>query len=645
MATLAPRRIPNVVLGLSLFWGGVLSAFFWTNGFNFKFLLPWSVAICAGVWVAHERSKDFKRQILARLKYRENARLPVADRGAFLNSDKGVFSTLGPIPFHELPLPRLQSYSFADLLLHCPPELLKDNAFVRISGKFLNQSAREKNGAHLAVFDALAMTMLHPANVKVPAGIDRHGGRSLLSHSLLVAGLMFQRAPAYVYMPTHGMAAIDINFKLDALDPLIPIVAMAHDLGKIRKMVLDDSGKATALLPGHGQQASRDIAALQEFWSAQISIEDRRIIQWILAYSGRVANTPIQRAKGEGVAVVTSDRLHALMGLLGECDRLAGAIEMGGAYQFDEPPKAVATQAQVEEAVDPVNLLNALAKYFAMNMPVNARSPMRSVGFKCKDAEFSRDRHVVIIDELEFVKSFSQHIEKPELNSRDGKSSALTKRVLELLDENNFLFRIDEGPNVAKRPATSCLYKIEFRDASKPEADPALVLSSSFIVDVTDWPGMIKLQNYPNCLSIPKFAGFRLGRQPAKTRRSADDSIAAESLGGEVQPVGMDLGVLLENRKSKKSAHPARVIQKIGEGLFNRTIKVAAADEKALAIVGSDDFFRDLGLAIEHYETLPESRAALGILQITRSIKNPETHVVRLDKAVYQKFAAFSLAQ
>ena len=76
-----------------------------------------------------------------------------------------------------------------------------------------------------------------------------------------------------------------------------------------------------------------------------------------------------------------------------------------------------------------------------------------------------------------------------------------------------------------------------------------------------------------------------------------------------------------------------------------KMVSPRAYDEKALAIVGSDDFFRDLGLAIEHYETLPESLAALGILQITRSIKNPETHVVRLDKAVYQKLAAFSLAQ
>jgi hypothetical protein len=404
-------------------------------------------------------------------------------------------------------------------------------------------------------------------------------------------------------------------------------------------MVLDDSGKAISLLPGHDGQSARDMAQITEFWSNQISVEERRIIQWALVYTGRWADCPVKKMKVDGQAIVTSDRLHAIMGLLSECDRLAGSIEMGTAYNFNEAPKVVAPEAQVEAAVDPVNLLNTLSKYFVMSMPVNARAPMRSVGFKRKDIEFSRDRHVVIIDEVEFVKSFSNFIEKPELNFRDGKSSALTKMVLELLDENNFLFRVDEGTVVAKRPATSCLYKIEFRNAdSAPEADPTLVLSSSFLVDVTEWPSMAKLQGYPNCMSTPTFAGFRLGRQPAKNRRSADDSIAAESLNGEVQPVGKDVTSLFERCKPKKSTSPEKIIGKIGRGLVSRTIQIAASDDKAMAIVGFDAFFRGLGLTIEHYDALPESFTPLGILQITKSIKNPEVHVIKLDRTIYEKF-------
>lgn len=633
MATLPPRRIPNVVFGLCLFWGGVLSAFFWTTGFKFSFLLPWAAALAVGVWVAQSRSDEYKKLILDRLKYRHDAKLPVSDRGAFFNTDRGVVSSLGPIPFHEAPLPRADTYSFADLQLHAPGEL--NGIAETLMGRYLGQTARERYPAHTALFDALAMVHLHPANLKTPAGIDRHGDRSLLMHSLLVFALMSHRVDGYVYMPGQSKRKVDDNFKLDPADPLIPVLALAHDLGKIRKMVVGSNGKASELLPGHEAQSSRDLSQLPEFWDARITPEERHILQSVLAYSARTADAPIQRQTKAKQGVVTSDRMYALMGLQGECDRLAAKIELGGIYQFDAPAKPVLNEAATEEVTEAVNLMSLLSTYFVMCMPVNARKPVRSVGFKRMDEGFSRGRHVVIIDELEFVPSFSAFIEKPDLNVRDGKSSPLTKNVLSLLDEHGFLFRFDEGQDVTPRPATSCLYKIEFRPAdAAPDSDPTLVLSSAFIVDVTDWPNMAKLQSYPNCLSTPSLAGFRLGRQTGKIRRSADDSIAAEILSGETQPVGTDLSVLVAS-KHKSPDKPGKIIHKIRTALFKQTITVAASDERALAVVGHDDFFRGLGIEVGHFETLPDDVQKLGILQITRSVRNPDTHVVRLDKTVY----------
>ena len=642
MPALAKRRIPNVVFGLSIFWGGLLTPFFWTTGFNFKFLLPWGASICAGMWVAHVQTKEYKKNILSSLKYRHHKNLPVADRSAFLNIDRGVLSSLGPVPFHEKALPRVQSYSFHDLQRHCPPELVAGDAFSRIFGKFLSQQSRDDYAVYLALFDALAMTLLHPDNLKVPAGIDRHSGRSLLSHSLLLCGLMIQRASAYIYIPTHGMAAIDAGFKLDPSDPLISIVAMSHDIGKIRKMVVNDTGTGIELLPGHAAQSARDVAQLSEFWSEQISIEDRRIVQCALVYTSKWAECPVQKKKGNGQAIVTSDRLHAIMGLLAECDRISGSIEMGGKYNFNEAPKLVVTVAQVDAAVEPVNLLNMLSMYLVMSMSVNVRAPLSSVGFKCKDSLFSRDRHVVIIDELEFVKSFAKFMDKPELETRDGKSSTLTKKVLELLDEHGFLFRVDEPVHLTKRPATSCLYKIEFRDANAPPvAEPDIILLSSFLIDVTEWPSMAKLQAYPNYDSIPTFAGFRLGRQPAKISKLNTAFIEAESSNMEVKEMDKTVIVPLE-MPIKKTPNAEKIIGKIGRALFNRTIKIAVADESVLAIVGFDDFFRDLGLQIEHYDILPDTISQLGIVQITRSVKNPETHVIKLDQSIYSKFVVNS---
>jgi len=212
--------------------------------------------------------------------------------------------------------------------------------------------------------------------------------------------------------------------------------------------------------------------------------------------------------------------------------------------------------------------------------------------------------------------------------------------VLALLDEHGFLFRFDEGPDVKPRPATSCLYKIEFRpEDAAPDSDPTLVLSSAFLVDVTDWPNMAKLQGYPNCLSTPSLAGFRLGRQTAKVRRSADDAIADEILSGEAKTVGTDLTELLAAKAAPKpkpaAEKPGQIINKIRSALLTKAITVAAQDEKVMAVVGHDDFFRKLGIEVGHFEAVPEPVQKVGIVQITRSVKNPDTHVIRLDKSVY----------
>lgn len=637
MATFKPGRVPAVVIGLCLFWGGVLSAFFWTSGFNFYFLAPWLSAILVGAWVAEVNSAELRGGILEALKYRTEQSLAITDRNAFGCQEGGLVSSLGPVPVQCSPLPRLRKYRFDDLKGHCPPELAGAEVFESLLGRFLSEEARERYPAHTACFDALAMTLLEPSNLKTPAGIDRHKDRSLLMHSLLVLGLMSHRVPTHVYVPGHGRRAIDINFKLDPTDPLIPLLAMSHDLGKIRKIVFDAADQPEALAAGHVAQSAKEVSKLPELWRSDFVREDRETLMAILFFSDKASKLPVQKMAARGPAVVTSDRLQALFNLCGECDRLASAIESGVPYSFGASPAPVAEQSTMEEVVEPVNLFNALTKFFVMEMPVNARSPTRSVGFKYKDDQFGGGRQLIIIDEIEFVKVFSAYLGKPELNMREGKSSPLSKMVLQALDDNGFLYRFDEGENSSKRPATSCLYKIEFRGASDAsDIAPGLVLSSAFIVDVTDWQSMAKLQNYPNCLSVPSFAGFRLGRQPAKARRSVDDSIASETLGGPVQTVGVDIATLAQSTaKAAKPLSPAKIIHRISRAVKEGTIKIAAADDVAFAVVGQDAFFRSLGLLIQEFDVPGEEHLQVGILKIKRSLRQPDSHVVQLDRRIY----------
>ena len=644
MATLSHRRVPNVVLSLTIFWGGVLASFLWIRGFNFYYVIPWLMAILVGVWVAHVHAREYRKRILLRLIYQENLFLPVSDRRAFSNTSNGFTSSIGATPFASHGLPRAESYSFLDLQAHCPQELASDGTFAKLLGKYLSESSRDAYPHHLALFDALAMTLLHHENITTPAGIDRHGGRSLLMHTLLVFALMAHRAPSHLYVCKYGLVPIDNDFKLNPLDPLIPLIAMAHDIGKIRKIQYDANQVATKLLPGHEMQSARDVARMPELWCLGIPNEDRRILQTILHHSGRVIHIPIQINIKENTFLVTSDRLHALVDLLGECDRIASSIEMGGSYKFDEAAANVNYKVNDESQMEPENFFGSLAR-FLLAMPVNARSPQKSVGFKRCDQDFTRNRHVLIIDENEFSKNFAVFLDAPQMAERDAKSSPVTKMVLESLDENKFLFRVDEGEGSPLRAATSCLYKIEFRDpAGDPEAKAPLTLSSSFLIDITDWDSMRKLVDIANCHSKPQFAGFKLGRQPGNVRRSADDSIAADKFGGNSQAIGQDVTVLMAKKPSMKKKNqqnnPKKLVEKIGYGLFHRQIGVAATDDKAIAIVGHDAFFTELGIDLVGFALTLDKTAynELGIIDVSKSVKNPSVHVVKLDKSVYVKF-------
>lgn len=635
MAAIGPRRIPNVVAGLTLFWAGVLSVLYPDDAFNFPFLVPWAAALFAGIYAAGVASDEWRENHLKRLKYRFDLKLPVEDPRAFENAERGVRSSLGPPPFAFHPLPRHPEYAYSVLRAHSPPELAGTDILDRMLGKHLGKTARAKRPAHAALFDAIAQTLLAPEHVATPAGIDRHGGRSLVTHTLLVTALMMHRAPAYFYIP-HGFSPVDPDFKLDPLDPLIPLIGMAHDLGKIRCMTYSEDGVAVSLKRGHEAMALRELALMPEYWDATFNGEERWILQIALAYAGNVDQAPIQPGKREGEFVVTSDRLHALMGLLGECDRLASSIEMGASYSFAAQALPLeALPAESAKPVETVDLTTTLARYMLMKMLINARSGQRSVGFKRSDEAFCRGRHVVIVDEKEFADSFAAFMGRPELAQRDKKSAAITKAVLQMLGEKGYLFRLGDQPEDATRAATSCLYKVEFWDPSLKEEDaPGLTLSSAFVIDVTDWPELTKLHMIPDCQWTPRLAGYRMGRQYGKEeRRSAADDVVSEAVTGEVRPVGMDLESPLKWKKPRRSKSIEKVQavrRQINWGIESGLLKPAAKTDTAYAFLGQERAFQEMGLEIKLYDELPDLHKCVGVLSIKKSVKNPDALVTVL---------------
>lgn len=632
MSAVASRRIPNVVFGLTFFWAGISSAFFWQTGFSFSFLAPWALSLITGVALAQSSSGIYKKQVLATLKYREKAKKPVSDRSAFLNSERGILSSLGPVPFQYPPLPSTHAYAFSDLKKHSPKELAADNGLENVLGKFLSTKGREDYAPYVAIFDAIARIYLHPLHINLPAGISRHGDRTLITHSILVCALMMHRAAEYTYR-TGSLSPIDPNFKLDRHDPLIPIIGFCHDIGKIRTLIFDTEGKATGFKPGHDLHSARLLAMLPEFWDERINSEERRVLQATLAYDHHMSAIPVQKNERARNPIVTSDRLHALLGLLSESDRLASEIEMGATYNFKvKPVLYVSNVPTIEEAKE--DLFVNFENYIAVHAPINARNGTKSIAFKYKDNEFTNDRHILIVDEVEFVDSFSKYMKKPELNVRDGKSSPITSTILTMLDENGYLFR--PIAEVGHRSAINCLFSFEFIDQAKEPDKVAFHIKSGFMFDVTDWPRMDKLRALPNCNSKPSIGSARFGIQGLSRRASAADNITASELTGAA-PIA--IGQSIESLIVKKSASlNARLIDKIGIGFTNNKLKVTRMLDDGIAITGHDSFFNNLGLTITEYNEVPLNLKAIGIIRIKKSKINVNEHAILLSKPIYEKF-------
>ena len=132
-----------------------------------------------------------------------------------------------------------------------------------------------------------------------------HGGRSLLEHSLLVAFQMQNLAMKWTYTGLRdrsgkrvSLKLRDDNYKFDPMDPIVLIVGLAHDIGKIEAYLYDDTGEIVGSHHEHDLTGARMIARMPEMWD--LPEADRQAM--LLAYAAGAVATGLGIATG--VAVV-----------------------------------------------------------------------------------------------------------------------------------------------------------------------------------------------------------------------------------------------------------------------------------------------------------------------------------------------------
>lgn len=638
MIQLSGKRIPNVVLGLTIFWLGVTEAFFWTGSFNLHFLPMWVAAIFVGVFMAKSSSDETRDVIFKRLRYNTTLNLPVSDRDAFASKDRGVQSSIGAVPFFRHPLPCLSVVDRSFLIQHLPKELTPAQ-FNTLFGNMFNGIVPNSGFGRLT--ERTVRTLCHPDHVNHPAGLDRHGGRSLLTHTLLVTALMLHKAGAYVYDPKRHTAN-DPDFKLDPNDPLIPALGFLHDIGKLVKFVVDADTQAVTIHADHSSESSRIASDFSEYWSSDISVDDRLLLQDAISYSYSINSLPVIKST-MARPKPTSDRLYALVDFLSSCDVLASSIEMGAGYDFSKDPTFESVQKEAD--IESVNIFDEFLNFVTIKADINAMNGTKSVGFRYKGLIDDVSMNVIVFDERKFADDFSKFLGKPELSAKEDKRSVITGLVLSALDENGLLIR--DPKEVGLRPAKDCLYQMVFA-APNEEGAKAIVLSSAFVMGLDGVERFKTLDKIVNCHSIPGFKHSIYGAKKFSkpTGSTVLERVAMESLG--IKPTGqekksVDVSTLAESSTPAKvapSPQPINVstlISVIRKGLVNKKIipsQVTNDTSNLIHVVGYNKFFEQLGVPLIE-SSGDESLALIGIKSVRKSKNNPDHFIFDLCGDIY----------
>lgn len=454
---------------------------------------------------------------------------------------RGMMCTIGEIPIHSPPLEKSADFPPKNVY---PPEA-KDVGLIDQWRARLDEPLKDLLDSVLqtlwAYKETPAAPLLHKVNGEwVSNGSHNHGGRSLVSHSLLVANLMCEQAKYYKYeVPKHNniplFKALDPEYSLDPNDPLIPIIGLSHDIGKIECMVWED-GKPNRMEDGHDYKGARIVARMDAFWNPGIDAESRRILQSILSHYHHVHELPMDKG-----GKPTSDRLHALMELLVKCDRVASAMEncknpdrMEAVKQKAFSSMAEAGSMYLEEAPEADDLIQIIHTVLLGPERINVRDRniTSSIGWKYFLPQYNKT--VILLKEDVFIKAVADLLGieiSPE--ARTGGANPvmhLTQNVLKALNVADLLFNDFESLD---RSVVSQLYRADFYNPKDFFEDkemtipkdaqtltgvvPVFRMESTIALQIDDYAILSRLKNMPNYTNVFNIGKARLGNQGVRS--------------------------------------------------------------------------------------------------------------------------------
>jgi hypothetical protein len=165
-----------------------------------------------------------------------------------------------------------------------------------------------------------------------------HGNTTLIEHAMQVCVHGLQISKNFDYQGIRGeynkIAKRDASFQLAASDPMIPVICLAHDIGKLITFKRNKSGKVLQIQGLHGQVGCRALAQ-SPFIKALPMNDQSALLKALHFYHHPLDFTLDVEAK------IESDRQAALMMLLIKADHRSSIEEARLESRINHPPKPI----------------------------------------------------------------------------------------------------------------------------------------------------------------------------------------------------------------------------------------------------------------------------------------------------------------
>lgn len=302
-----------------------------------------------------------------------------------------------------------------------------------------------------------------------------HGGQSLQQHSLLVSHVMAVQKRNYSYKGAkRGKQVLvplkDPNYVFNANDPLVEMLGLAHDIGKIECFEFakgdKERRKPIDLRKDHDLTGSRVLARMPEIW--ELPDADRNLLLTIVAHYHHPSDTPVLPDTSPVV-----DRMHALLELLIYSDRATGAIEAG---DVRSAPEAFAVISKSESYLEDYRaeadtIWEAVLAVVNSPNKFNHRDKNVNVGVKVFSPEHRQ--YLLFAREDFFMASVAGEMgltafTNDQVFRGTRRTHEFTARVLRVLESQDALLLAHDP---VERDVRGRLYRVDFYDKKNYFAD------------------------------------------------------------------------------------------------------------------------------------------------------------------------------